>query len=74
MMFSNDNFVIFNISVKDAYDYQGRSYLHIPQDIGINLKTDEPPERCFLPKRHIHTWQVNIIFAIERNLDHYGNI
>lgn len=73
-MFSNDNFVIFNISVKDAYDYQGRSYLHIPQDIGINLKTDEPPERCFLPKRHIHTWQVNIIFVVERNLDHYGNI
>ncbi|CAB4019634.1 pre-mRNA-processing factor 17, partial [Paramuricea clavata] len=44
------------LHVKDAYDYQGRSYLHIPQDIGINLKTDEPPERCFLPKRHIHTW------------------
>ena len=54
------------ISVKDAYDYQGRSYLHIPQDIGINLKTDEPPERCFLPKRHIHTWQVNIMYSIER--------
>ncbi|XP_028415005.1 pre-mRNA-processing factor 17-like [Dendronephthya gigantea] len=44
------------LHVKDAYDYQGRSYLHIPQDIGINLKSDAPPERCFLPKRHIHTW------------------
>ena len=54
------------ISVKDAYDYQGRSYLHIPQDIGINLKTDEPPERCFLPKRHIHTWQVTIISSTKK--------
>ncbi|XP_046864415.1 DNA polymerase zeta catalytic subunit-like isoform X2 [Xenia sp. Carnegie-2017] len=44
------------LHIKDAYDYQGRSYLHIPQDLGINLKSDTPPERCFLPKQHIHTW------------------
>ncbi|XP_046848489.1 uncharacterized protein LOC124442031 isoform X4 [Xenia sp. Carnegie-2017] len=43
------------LHIKDAYDYQGRSYLHIPQDLGINLKSDTPPERCFLPKQHIHT-------------------
>ena len=42
--------------VKDAYDYQGRSFLHIPQDTGVNLKSDSPPEKCFLPKKHIHTW------------------
>lgn len=29
--------------VKDAYDYQGRSYLHAPQDIGVNLKSDVSP-------------------------------
>ena len=26
------------IHIKDAYDYQNRSFLHIPQDVGINLK------------------------------------
>jgi len=43
-------------SVKDAYDYQGRSYLHIPQDVGVNLKSEFPPEKCFMPKKLIHTW------------------
>lgn len=47
---------IFTSSVKDAYDYQGRSFLHIPQDVGVNLKSEEPPEKCFLPKKLIHTW------------------
>ncbi|KAK3096847.1 hypothetical protein FSP39_003913 [Pinctada imbricata] len=44
------------LHIKDAYDYQGRSYLHIPQDVGVNLKSDSPPEKCFLPKKQIHTW------------------
>ncbi|XP_061195826.1 pre-mRNA-processing factor 17-like [Saccostrea echinata] len=44
------------LHIKDAYDYQGRSFLHIPQDVGVNLKSEDPPEKCFLPKKHIHTW------------------
>lgn len=44
-------------TVKDPVDYQGRSFLHIPQDVGVNLKSYAPPDRCFLPKAHIHTWQ-----------------
>ncbi|XP_068698123.1 pre-mRNA-processing factor 17-like [Montipora capricornis] len=44
------------LHVQDSVDYQGRSYLHIPHDIDTKLDTDEPPERCFLPKKHIHTW------------------
>lgn len=44
------------LHIKDAYDYQGRSFLHIPQDVGVNLKSDEPPEKCFIPKREIFTW------------------
>lgn len=43
-------------TVKDAVDYQGRSYLHPPLDVGVNLKSDSPPDKCFLPKAHIHTW------------------
>ena len=45
------------LHIKDAYDYQGRSYLHIPQDVGVNLKSDHPPEKCFIPKRQIHEWK-----------------
>lgn len=44
------------LHIKDAYDYQGRSFLHVPQDVGVNLRSSEPPEKCFLPKRLIHTW------------------
>ncbi|CAL4228857.1 unnamed protein product, partial [Meganyctiphanes norvegica] len=45
------------LHIKDAYDYQGRSFLHIPQDVGVNLKSAEPPEKCFMPKKLIHTWK-----------------
>lgn len=48
---------IISYTVKDPVDYQGRSFLHIPQDVGVNLKSSAPPDRCFLPKAHIHTWQ-----------------
>ena len=43
--------------IKDAYDYQDRSFLHIPQDVGINLKAEVPPDKCFLPKKQIHEWK-----------------
>lgn len=49
-------FVIISFAVKDPVDYQGRSFLHAPQDVGVNLRSDTPPEKCFLPKAHIHTW------------------
>ena len=44
------------VSVKDPFDYQGRSFLHPPQDVGVNLRSEEPPEKCFLPKKQIFTW------------------
>ena len=52
LLFSSSFFFL----VQDSMDYQGRSYLHIPKDIDIKLDTDQPPERCYLPKKHIHTW------------------
>eukprot|EP00088_Acartia_fossae_P063457 TRINITY_DN7736_c0_g1_i1.p1 TRINITY_DN7736_c0_g1~~TRINITY_DN7736_c0_g1_i1.p1 ORF type:complete len:581 (+),score=150.64 TRINITY_DN7736_c0_g1_i1:54-1796(+) len=45
------------LHIKDDTDYQGRSFLHIPQDLGVNLKSDEPPQKCFIPKRQIHAWK-----------------
>lgn len=41
------------LHVAEEYDYQGRSYMHPDQTLGIT--TDEP-ERCFLPKREIHSF------------------
>lgn len=38
------------------YDYQGRSYLHIPQDVGVNLRSSDAPDKCYLPKKQIHVW------------------
>lgn len=45
------------LHIKDSVDYQGRSFLHPPHDVGVNLRSDAPPHKCFLPKAHIHTWQ-----------------
>ncbi|XP_063243175.1 pre-mRNA-processing factor 17 [Bacillus rossius redtenbacheri] len=45
------------LHIKDAVDYQGRSFLRPPQDVGVNLRPDCAPERCFLPKALVHTWQ-----------------
>ncbi|KAA0708176.1 Pre-mRNA-processing factor 17 [Triplophysa tibetana] len=44
------------LHIKDAYDYQGRSYLHIPQDVGVNLRSSEAPDKCYLPKKQLHVW------------------
>ncbi|NP_001009990.1 pre-mRNA-processing factor 17 [Danio rerio] len=44
------------LHIKDAYDYQGRSYLHIPQDVGINLRSADIPDKCYLPKKQLHVW------------------
>ena len=44
------------LHIKDTEDYQGRSFLHPPTDIGVNLKSTDPPAKCFIPKRQIHTW------------------
>lgn len=46
------------LHIKDPYDYQGRSFLHPPHDIdGVPLhKPDHIPNRCFLPKKLLHTY------------------
>ncbi|XP_069743686.1 pre-mRNA-processing factor 17 [Narcine bancroftii] len=44
------------LHLQDMYDYQGRSYLHIPQDLGVNLRSAQLPEKCYLPKKQMHVW------------------
>ncbi|KAK4701782.1 pre-mRNA-processing factor 17, partial [Phenoliferia sp. Uapishka_3] len=42
---------------KELHDYLGRSYLHIPTDVDVNLKPSEPGlQETFIPKKCIHTW------------------
>lgn len=45
------------LHITDSVDYQGRSFLHPPHDVGVSLKAGAHPDRCFLPKALIHTWQ-----------------
>ncbi|XP_057336411.1 pre-mRNA-processing factor 17-like [Microplitis mediator] len=45
------------LHIKDPVDYQGRSFLHAPRDVGVNLRSDSPPAKCFLPKSQVHTWE-----------------
>ncbi|ODV66166.1 WD40 repeat-like protein [Hyphopichia burtonii NRRL Y-1933] len=38
-------------------DYLGRSYLHIPRDLDVNLLKEPGSQECFVPKRVIHTFK-----------------
>ncbi|KAG8625316.1 hypothetical protein KVT40_007067 [Elsinoe batatas] len=39
------------------YDYQGRTYMHVPQDLNIDLKGDLSDIKNFVPKKVIHTYK-----------------
>ncbi|GAB7338468.1 hypothetical protein MBLNU457_4750t1 [Dothideomycetes sp. NU457] len=39
------------------YDYQGRTYMHVPQDLDIDLKGDTSELKNYHPKKLIHTWK-----------------
>ena len=41
----------------EQYDYQGRTYMHVPQDLGIDLRGDISSLKNFVPKKLIHTWK-----------------
>ncbi|CEH19493.1 mRNA splicing factor [Ceraceosorus bombacis] len=41
---------------KSMYDYQGRTYMHVPTDVDTNLKGQPGTEQSFIPKACIHTW------------------
>ena len=56
-MYSFPNHVSPYILIQDPTDYLGRSFLHAPQDVGVNLRSEEPPDKCFLPKKLLHTWE-----------------
>ena len=41
----------------ELYDYQGRTYMHVPQDLDIDLRGEAGTQKNYVPKKHIHTWK-----------------
>jgi len=41
----------------EMYDYQGRSYMHVPQDLDVDLKKEPGTQKNFIPKKLLHTWK-----------------
>lgn len=41
---------------KAETDYMGRTYIHVPQDLDVDLTKEAGSQECFLPKKCLHTW------------------
>ena len=41
----------------EMYDYQGRTYMHVPQDLDVDLKKEPGTQPNFIPKKLVHTWK-----------------
>lgn len=41
----------------EEYDYQGRTYMHVPQDLDIDLQKEPGSAKNFVPKKLIYTWK-----------------
>ncbi|RDA90251.1 hypothetical protein CP533_0667 [Ophiocordyceps camponoti-saundersi (nom. inval.)] len=39
------------------HDYQGRTYMHVPQDLGIDLRNEPGAIINYIPKKHIFSWK-----------------
>ncbi len=42
---------------KSMYDYQGRTYMHVPTDVDVNLAGEAGEQQCYVPKSCIHTFR-----------------
>ncbi len=52
---SNMETTEFNGSAQ--YDYQGRTYMHAPRDIDVDLYKEGGAEKSYIPKKLVHTWR-----------------
>ncbi|GAB1208983.1 hypothetical protein APSETT445_007748 [Aspergillus pseudonomiae] len=41
----------------EQFDYMGRTYMHVPQDLDIDLRKEIGSVKNFIPKKLIHTWK-----------------
>jgi pre-mRNA-processing factor 17 len=42
---------------QELYDYQGRSYMHVPQDQDIDLRKESGTTTNYIPKKQVHAWK-----------------
>lgn len=41
----------------EELDYQGRTYMHVPQDLDIDLRKEAGSITNYIPKKQIHAWK-----------------
>lgn len=41
---------------KEEHDYMGRTYMHVPLDLDVNLNGEPGTQTCFVPKKLLHTY------------------
>lgn len=39
------------------FDYQGRTYMHVPQDLDLDLRKEAGTQKNYVPKKQVHTWK-----------------
>lgn len=47
------------LNASAEYDYQGRTYMHVPQDLGIDLGKEVGSVTNYIPRKQIHAWKDN---------------
>jgi pre-mRNA-processing factor 17 len=45
---------------EELYDYQGRTYMHVPQDLDIDLRKEPGSVKNYVPKKLVHTWKSHV--------------
>lgn len=41
----------------EQYDYQGRTYMHVPQDLDVDLRKEPGSIKNYVPKKLVQTWK-----------------
>ncbi|TLD27303.1 hypothetical protein PspLS_05312 [Pyricularia sp. CBS 133598] len=41
----------------ELHDYQGRTYMHVPQDLDIDLRKEPGSTPNYIPKKMVHQWK-----------------
>lgn len=41
----------------EEFDYQGRTYMHVPQDLDVDLRKEVGSVTNYIPKKQIHSWR-----------------
>lgn len=41
----------------EQFDYQGRTYMHVPQDLDIDLRKEPGSVKNYIPRKLVHTWK-----------------